>query len=173
MRNGAEIFHRGAVRSYPYNAAMSKITNRIYQSVVDAWLIGVLYAGPLLIAGLGFYLGSRERDDEALGCFGITIGLVIVNLLVTRPCRYTLTSDGLHIRCGIYHRMIELNRIRGAELTTSWRSAPALSLRRVRIKLDNGGDVLVSPLNRNQFIQDLLEASARCRDDEKNEAQPV
>ena len=43
-------------------------------------------------------------------------------------------------------------------LSSSWESAPALSLRRVRIQLDKGHRI-VSPLDREQFIADLMDAA--------------
>ncbi len=132
---------------------------RVYPSAVDRWLILVMYAGPMLLTAVGFYCIWQERFEEATACIAFSVGLVLLNLFLTRPCRYTLTSDSLNVRCGIINRKIGLEQIRGAELTASWKSAPALSLRRVRILLDKG-DCLVSPTEREKFISDLLAAVA-------------
>lgn len=132
----------------------------VFASAVDAWLLAVLYAAPLLFAALGVYLAQADRPDEALTCFVISIGLVLLNLLLTRPCRYTLTADSLNLRCGIFNETIPLSRIESAELSSSWLSGPALSLKRVRIGLDKGSR-LVSPTYREVFIAQVMDAAAR------------
>lgn len=129
----------------------------IFPSAVDAWLMVVLYASPVLLAGLGVYLAQVNRAEEALICFMMSIGIVLLNLLLTRPCRYTLTTDTLNLRCGIFNETIPLSRIKSAELSSSWLSGPALSLKRVRIRLDKGSR-LVSPLDREAFMNHLAAA---------------
>jgi len=132
----------------------------LYPSAVDAWLMIVLYASPLLLAGLGVYLAQVNRPDEALTCFAMSIGLVLLNLLLTRPCRYTLTTDTLNLRCGFFNETIPLKRVRSAELSSSWLSGPALSLKRVRVRLDKGSR-FVSPLDREAFMKQLAAAVER------------
>ncbi len=131
--------------------------NRVYPSAVDTWLLVVMYASPVWLVGLGVYLATIARADEALTCFVTAIALTLLNLLLTYPCRYTLTADSLNIRCGLIRQSIPLTRIKSAEFSSSWLSAPALSLKRVRIQLDNGSRI-VSPVDRQQFIDDLMNA---------------
>ena len=137
-------------------------THRVYPSAVDAWLTVILYAAPALLIALCFYFTRVARADEALTCLLVAAGLVLLNVVLTRPCRYTLTADTLHIRCGLIRESIPLDRITGAELSTSWRSGPALSLKRVRIDYDSRSR-LISPRDRQQFISDLMRAVERSR----------
>ncbi len=132
---------------------------RIYPSAIDTWLMVVLYLAPAGLTVFGGYLAVQGRTDETLTCWIVAAALSLINLLLTLPCRYTLTADSLNVRCGLFIRNLPLSSIRGAELSRSWRSGPALSLRRVRIVLDRG-DCLVSPIHREAFIDDLMRAVA-------------
>jgi hypothetical protein len=122
----------------------------------------LIYLSPALLLVMGSYLLilAPPQADEALVCYLLAVGLIVLNLALTYPCRYTLTTDSLNIRCGLVTKSIALDQICGVELSSSCRSAPALSLRRVRIRY-NKGQTLVSPLEREPFILDLTEAIAR------------
>jgi len=139
----------------------NEVKQRVYQSSVDAWLIITLYSPTVLLASLGVYLTTIARADEALTCFFMALAVTLLNLAVTRPCRYTLTADSLNLRCGLLSRRIALVRIRSAELSSSWRNGYALSLSRVSIELDNG-QCIVSPLERERFITELMQAVEMC-----------
>lgn len=85
----------------------------------------------------------------AIGVF--TLGIVLV---LTVPCRYTLESDHLFIQCGILKKRIPYAEIRKIELSSNPLSAPALSLRRVKIFYGRTFQ-LVSPLERERFVEEL------------------
>jgi len=137
--------------------AKNEVAQKVYQSSVDAWLILTLYLPPFLLASLGVYLTTVPRADEALTCFFMALAVTLLNLAVTRPCRYTLTVDSLNLRCGLLSRRIALERIRSAKLSSSWRNGYALSLSRVSIELDKG-QCIVSPLDRERFVTELMQA---------------
>jgi len=130
---------------------------RVYPSAFDTWLMIVMYGPPvgMLAASVWFVAVGQDAEGVILGLMGLA--LLLFNLLLTRPCRYTLTADTLNIRCGLMNETIPLERIRSAEKSSSILSAPALSLRRVCIRLDKG-QRLVSPVNRDQFIEDVMES---------------
>jgi len=133
---------------------------RVYPSAFDLWLLALLYLGPVVLLVLSLYGWQEARADVAgIGLVSFAV-LVLLNVLLTWPCRYTLTDDSLNIRCGLLFQTIPLHRIRGAELSSSWRSGFAMSLRRVRIELDKGYR-LVSPVDREAFIADLMAAVER------------
>ncbi len=130
---------------------------QVYPSAVDTWLMVLLYSGPAILIPIGIYSWLQGRGDIALTCLLTLVALILINRLLTWPCRYTLTDDSLNIRCGLLFRSVPLDQIQGAELSSSWESAPALSLRRVRIRLDRGYRI-VSPIDREAFIADLMTA---------------
>ncbi len=70
------------------------------------------------------------------------------------PCVYTLTDESLKIKSGMLEDEVPLRKIRGAEKSSSMWSAPALSLRRIKITLEDGSRS-ISPKDRDGFIIDL------------------
>lgn len=133
---------------------------RVYRSAVDKWLMVVIYASPATLLVVAIIGWMNQQPDVTGTCLILFVALTLLNLIITTPCRYTLTSDSLNIRCGLMFRTIPLARIVKAERSSSWESAPALSLRRVRITLDRGYRI-ISPVNRDEFIVDLMNAVQR------------
>jgi uncharacterized membrane protein YdbT with pleckstrin-like domain len=128
-----------------------------YPSAVDSWIVAALAAAPIVVIALGI---AAMRVSLAAGVFQIGFGVGIIALIVALsvPCVYTLTDTTLHIRCGIFKEEIPLSRIRGAEKSGSLWSAPALSIKRVKVRLDHGFR-LISPKDRDGFIAEI---NARC-----------
>lgn len=130
---------------------------RVYPSRYDCWLLVVMYAAPitlLVLASVGF---QQQRPEITSTSLLMALALTLLNLALTWPCRYTLTNDTLNIRCGLLCRTVPLSRITAVEPSASWESAPAMSLRRVKITLDKGHRI-ISPRDREQFINDLRAA---------------
>jgi len=128
-----------------------------YRSAVDLWIVGILVGAPLLVLGLGAWAYSRSH---VAGMLQMALGFVIAVLisLFSRPCSYVLEGEVLRIRCGLFEESLALVRIKGMELNTSLWSAPGLSVRRVRILLKDGDYRLVSPEDREAFMDDLRSA---------------
>lgn len=135
------------------------MTKKIYPSAVDVWFLVILIGVPSLLIGLGVSNWEKSRDKASLLLIGAAMntGLMVA---LTVPCRYTLTTDDLQIRCGLMETIIPLAKITGAELSSSVLSAPALSLRRVKV-FHADGYALISPRGREEFIADLLAAVER------------
>lgn len=134
---------------------------KTYPSAIDPWLAVLLVGTPLLcVVGGAFVLAS----DLAAGLILLATGLFVVGIiaLVAFPCVYTLTPSTLTIRSGIVSEDIPLERIRQAEPNSSIWAAPALSLRRVRLTLDDGTR-LISPRDRESFLSELNAALAHGR----------
>jgi hypothetical protein len=102
---------------------------------------------------LGVYLLTQS---VGAGVITIITGLGVGGLtaLLALPCHYTLTDERLIIRCGLLTDEVPLRRIKQAEKSSSLWSAPALSLQRIKLTLDDGSRV-ISPLDRDQFLTDL------------------
>ncbi len=130
---------------------------RVYPSAVDLWLMVLLIAGPALVMALGLYALAEGQAQEALVCAFIAAGNILLISIFTVPCRYTLTVDTLHLRCGMITETIPLDRVCSVQLSRSWRSGLSLSLKRVCIQLDKGVRY-ISPRDREQFMTDLMEA---------------
>lgn len=96
----------------------------------------------------------QGRAGDALTLLLLGSGLLMVTLLLTFPCRYTILADSLSIRCGVICYQIPIREIQRVEKSASLRSGPALSLRRVLVATEKRG-YLLSPKDREAFIADL------------------
>ena len=85
---------------------------------------------------------------------GVVLLVVILFITIIIPCRYTLLDDGLLIQSGLIKTKIDYQRMRDVKPSWNPLSAPALSLKRVKIKLDRGF-ALISPKHRDEFIVEL------------------
>lgn len=126
---------------------------KIYPSKIDWWLGGLLVMTPLFVVGLGIYLIPISKEGAVIAILsGLFSGGLMAALAI--PCRYILDEDGLLIQAGVLKEKIKYTEISNAELSSNPLSAPALSLRRVKVTLKTGFR-LISPLSREEFIEEL------------------
>ncbi|MFT3782253.1 MAG: PH domain-containing protein [Nibricoccus sp.] len=137
--------------------------NKTYKSAIDLWLALILVGVPLFIVftgvsvAFGFHLLRwHENWGRIAGMVFAGSGLLLGGAItaLTVPCRYILDQAELHIQCGIFQSTVAYRSIRRLELSCSLWVAPALSLNRVKIVIDDGFYV-VSPRDRLEFVRDL------------------
>jgi hypothetical protein len=94
--------------------------------------------------------------------FGIYFGLVF-------PMRYGLGDTHLIIRFGIFRQRIPLADIREVHPTRNPLSSPALSLDRLHVQTGPGffNGVMISPADRNDFLDDLAKRSGMTREGDR------
>lgn len=130
-----------------------------YRSAIDWWLI--LLFPILLLADAFFEAGAITLSTKHF--FGILAALLIgggMGWILCWPCEYTLHPDHLEIHCGkLLHKHIRYKDITAISKSVNPISAPALSLRRVKVSYGNSA-VLISPRRRNEFI---LALKQRCK----------
>ena len=125
----------------------------VYPSRVDWWLAALLIGAPVLVVVLGLHILTQSIGAGAiLIVSGLAIGALIAALAY--PCIYTLTDEHLTIRAGLLTETLPLQRIRAVAPSSNPLSAPALSLQRIKLTLDDGYR-LISPRDRDAFIADL------------------
>lgn len=134
---------------------MSETTDT-FASRVDAWLAALLLASALLVL-IAVVIGWPRQATPAHAVLLITLlalgaGLPLWLLAATG---YRVEQDALAIRSGPFRWRIPLQDIRAVEPARSWLSSPALSLDRLRIRHGRAGQVLVSPKDRQAFVQAL------------------
>ena len=129
----------------------------VYVSAVDWWIAVLLMLGPLICVGSTGVLLQQGRQQDALACLLAGAGTLLVTGMFTVPCRYTILPDTLSIRCGSLFQRVPLHQIKAIEPSGSWLSGPALSVRRVKISTASRF-YLVSPVDRERFIEELTEA---------------
>ena len=116
---------------------------KVYHSKIDWWIAALLAGSILFCFGMSIYLLCFDRT-AALIIFGIGVGSAIFILLVTVPCKYTLSGNHLLVQAGLIKYTIPYSEIRKIEKTSNPLSSPALSLKRVKLTRKKGF-LLVSP----------------------------
>jgi hypothetical protein len=129
--------------------------SHVYPSAVDWWWMVPLMIVVVYVSFVDI-ITKFQRGAVLDGWIAVGVVLLVVVLFATIiiPCRYTLTDDGLLIQSGLIKTKIEYRRMKDVKPSWNPLSAPALSLRRVKIKLDKGF-ALVSPKRRDEFIVEL------------------
>ena len=126
----------------------------VYYSKIDWWIVALIAGSVLFTFILGISLYSESKIGSYI-CFGSGIFTAGLFLLLSIPLKYTLVEDRLIIRSGILKQEALYSQITAVKKSRNPLSAPALSLERVEITM-NKGFKLVSPKNREQFIEELL-----------------
>lgn len=121
-----------------------------YPSRVDWWLVG------LLVLAFVFSLVSLVPTLGLLLAMLLELLILLVLALLLWPCEYRLEPDRLSIRSGLLNWRLRYAEILDAELSYDPTAAPALSLRRVKIRT-TGRSFLVSPIDREGFIAALMQ----------------
>jgi uncharacterized membrane protein YdbT with pleckstrin-like domain len=131
--------------------------NKVYRSKVDTWL-GILLGGlPIVILFVAWKLIHTPvpgRFIIAIALLVLGVGLPISLLLATT---YIITNASLLIQSGVFKREIQIKDISKLELTNDPISSPALSMDRIRIEYGSEKSVLVSPVNKEGFLQNLYD----------------
>lgn len=132
--------------------------NKTYPSAIDTWLIAALFMIPVLLMTLGIIC---LFSSVVAGLVQIIIGIVVTGMIIALmlPCNYTLEDQVLKIKSGLLSEELDLHKIKGVELSSSLMSGPALSLKRVKITLDDGYR-LISPKDRSDFVTSLKQKLA-------------
>ena len=138
-------------------------TRAFFPSRVDTWLMAI---GP--IAGLaavtavaavgGPLVLNSGAKPPGLALLAVVLALTIVlPLWLVLDTNYTFTADALRIRSGPFRWHIALAEVREVSPSRSWMSSPALSLDRLCIRYGTGRSILVSPREKQRFIDALRE----------------
>lgn len=134
--------------------------NREYKSAVDWWLVSLWSVLMLICLGGGVHL-MKNKSDLLTGVAGlaVAVGMIIMSL----PTRYRLTADRLIVSSGVFRWKIPLDSIISANFSSNPLSAPAWSLKRLRVdflrKSGRKSFVLISPKDRMSFLRDLADSS--------------
>lgn len=123
---------------------------KIYKSKIDWWL-GIVLLYPLFRSVVSII------DGEWIGYLGIVLCFLFI-VFISKSTRYIIAENQLIVKCMfIVNDRIEISKIRKIEKTNSILSSPALSLDRIAIKFNKFDEVYISPKERQNFLNDLLE----------------
>jgi hypothetical protein len=134
---------------------------RTFTSKIDPW-IAAIAIGPGLMVVPGVALLVWRGGQLTLGTgimLGVTGLLVLaVPIWIFLSTSYEITDDTLRVRSGPLKQQVPLEDITNVTTTRTWESAPALSLRRIRITFASGRTVIVSPADDRGFLATLAHA---------------
>jgi hypothetical protein len=124
----------------------------VYKSKIDWWLAAILVVAMVasLFAGLRTLSESPAWIAALVGGPGLLLPLVA--LLSTR---YVIREDQLIVRSGPFKWRIPIAEISGITPTHDPIASPALSLDRLRIAYGHKKSLLISPHDRDGFLQQI------------------
>jgi hypothetical protein len=137
--------------------AVSTEQLRWYPSKIDWWLAPVLGVPPLAAVVVCFASALTGSTPGLL--VGVAMAVLVAGFYcgLIFPMRYGLDDTHLVVRFGICRQRIPLADISEVKPTSNPLSAPALSLDRLRVRFGQGvfKAVLISPADRNHFLDEL------------------
>lgn len=96
----------------------------------------------------------------------LTTVFITFTLMTTK---YTINKDKLRIQCGfLYDETITINNIISITETKNPLSSPAASLDRLELKLKNSYSILISPKEKDEFIDHILQINPAVKVSVKN-----
>lgn len=131
-----------------------------FRSAQDSWLMPVLTVPPAVAFMALLYVQHWVTPFSGL----LVAGVVVLPMLLAYSAAWMLTEyqfggDSLIVRCGPLRWRIAYRDIDALDPVWSLRPAPALSVRRLRLGFRGQDQLMISPLQRDLFV-DLLQA--RC-----------
>jgi hypothetical protein len=128
---------------------------RVYRSKVDLPLFVTLAVVPLVLV-VAILAGVTDEPHALVLVLGIALTILLPLFIWTLlSTSYTIDSTSLIVRSGPFRWTICLREIRSVTPTRDARSAPALSLERLRIEYGADRSLMVSPREPEAFIRDL------------------
>ena len=118
---------------------------KIFKSKVDWWLI-LLFLG---IFGFPIVQGIWTEDYLLVIIFSLVL---IVLYFLSKTIRYIIKDEKLII----WRTKIDIKTIKKIYSTNNPLSSPALSLDRIAVVYNKFDEVLISPKEREAFVQELL-----------------
>ena len=129
---------------------MDNIEIKTYKSKIDIWLVVLFYVMmllPTLVALIDMFSWIMVALDVLL------LGFVSITLFNTK---YIIDGELLYIKCGFLPKeKCFISQIVKIKNTHNIISAPAISLDRIEIRLNNRQQLIISPLDKEEFINNL------------------
>lgn len=118
---------------------------KVYRSKVDWWLIIVIF----IVFCYPMIEGILSKDYVM---FSVSFGILALVFLMFKSIKYKIDGEQLQI----WWTKIDIKTIRKVYSTNNPLSSPALSLDRIAVVYNKYDEVLISPKEREAFIQELL-----------------
>ncbi|WP_088187087.1 PH domain-containing protein [Desulfosporosinus sp. FKA] len=127
-----------------------------FSSKRDIWLGLLLWIPIIAVLVLTTWIPASNGQYDPTGTF-IFIPIVAFIAWLWFGTGYRVTDNELKIKCGPIRKIIYLEEITKIESTRNPISSPALSLDRLEIKYGESKTVIISPQNKEGFINQIIE----------------
>jgi len=121
---------------------------KIYKSKVDWWLVLII----LGVFGYPIVEGIVSKEYMLSVVFS---GILLLFYFLVRTLRYKIDGEKLII----WRTEIDIKTIRKVYATKNPLSSPALSINRIAIVYNKYDEILLSPENRKDFVEELLKVN--------------
>lgn len=134
---------------------------KTFKSKKDWWVTAIFFG----TCAVMLYLSILETHSWALWIITLFTTAYLINMYFCTD--YTVKDGWLIVRCGfLFRSKYEIKDIRRVERTRSMLSSPALSLDRLSIKVGKYDEIVVSPADKNGFVEALLSVNPNIDVDE-------
>jgi hypothetical protein len=126
-----------------------------FRSKIDWWLLVVLIiaaAGSIIVV---ISMAITQSLVVALLTLPLLLPTVVLPVWLLAATNYTIRAEDLHVRSGPFAWRIPLHEIRSVSRTRNPLSSPALSLDRLRIEYGKGRSIMISPKDKENFLNEL------------------
>jgi Bacterial PH domain len=122
---------------------------KIFKSKID-WWFGLILVYPIFLSITAILKG------EWIGLLGL-VGVVGFILILSKTTQYIINENQLIVKSTwIVNERIDISKITKVEKSNSILSSPALSLDRLLVRYNKYDEVLISPKEKKEFIDELL-----------------
>ena len=122
---------------------------KVFKSKID-WWFGLILVYPIFLSITAILKG------EWIGFLGL-VGVVGFILILSKTTQYIINENQLIVKSTwIVNERIDISKITKIEKSNSILSSPALSLDRLLVRYNKYDEVLISPKEKIEFINELL-----------------
>lgn len=127
----------------------------VFRSKVDIWLAVILTGAAVMtiVAVVSVMLGGSVLSGLVMA--PVLIVTVVLPLWLLKSTYYVLDDTQLTVRSGPFKWRVRLEDIQSVTRTRNPLSSPALSLDRLRIDRGLRKSIMISPLDRQGFLDEL------------------
>ena len=122
---------------------------RVFKSKID-WWFGLILVYPIFVSI------KAMVEGEWLGLLGLAAVVGFI-LFLSKTTQYIINENQLIVKSTwIVNERIDISKITKVEKSNSILSSPALSLDRLLVRYNKYDEVLISPKEKKEFIDELL-----------------
>ncbi|GEC78896.1 PH domain-containing protein [Flavobacterium aquatile] len=122
---------------------------KVFKSKID-WWFGLILVYPIFLSI------KAMLEGEWVGLLGLAAVVGFI-LILSKTTQYIINENQLIVKSTwIVNERIDISKITKVEKSNSILSSPALSLDRLLVRYNKYDEVLISPKEKKEFIDELL-----------------